>query len=185
MSRTTTLAVAATALLSLGFTVPPDLAVAGPETLKDQLVGTWSLMSWEELRRDGSKVRPLWGSNTQGILMFDGQGHFSFQAISQFPKFASNDRKRTTPAENQALSQSVYAYFGRYAVNEAQREIIVHIERSTFPNMSGTNSRRVITSLTGDELKYNNPATLSGRQTYFVWKRVQEGPRTAAAAPTN
>ena len=177
MRRSTTLAVAATALLCAGF-APASAA----EGLKDQLVGTWTLVSWDEMRPDGTKIPPLRGINPKGVLMFDANGHFSFQAIAAIPKIASNDRKKLTRQETWAVSRSSYSYFGAYAVNEDHRNIVLHVERSSFPNMNGTVSGRQITALTADELAFTNPMTLSGRRTQFVWKRAHPAPVAASAA---
>ena len=55
--------------------------------------------------------------------------------------------------------QGSIAYFGTYLVNEADKVITAKIEGSTFPNqVGGADDRRIITSLTADELKFTNPA---------------------------
>jgi len=51
--------------------------------------------------------------------------------------------------------------------------------------MNGTDSKRIVTSLTADELKYTNPATLAGRRSEFVWKRAEPTLLTVMAMPTN
>ena len=56
--------------------------------------------------------------------------------------------------------QGTLAYSGRYSVSD--KTLIFHIEASTFPNAEGAEQKRVITSLTADELKYSNPAPTAG-----------------------
>jgi len=46
-----------------------------------------------------------------------------------------------------------------------------HIERSTFPNWDGTDQKRIVT-LTGDEMKYTNPAASGGGKAEIVWGRA-------------
>jgi hypothetical protein len=65
------------------------------------------------------------------------------------------------------------AYYGTYSINEADKVITVQIEGSTFANQIGTDQKRIITSLTADELKFTNPASTSGATLELVWKRAK------------
>jgi len=44
-------------------------------SLKDQLLGTWTLVSHEAVRPDGSKFPP-YGANPKGVAFFDAGGQF-------------------------------------------------------------------------------------------------------------
>lgn len=71
------------------------------------------------------------------------------------------------------MVQGSLAYFGTYSVNEADKVISVLVEGSTFANMIGEpDQKRIVTSLTADELKFTNPAGASGA-TDLVWKRAK------------
>lgn len=48
----------------------------------------------------------------------------------------------------------------------------VHFTGSMFPNQTGTDSKRVV-SISGDELRINNPATAAGLNASQVWKRAK------------
>src|SRR5687767_6070284 len=48
---------------------------------KEQLVGTWKLVSWEQFEPNGSTSPALVGTNIAGMLMFDAAGNFSLQMI--------------------------------------------------------------------------------------------------------
>jgi hypothetical protein len=185
MNRLITLSMAAVAVFGLAASAPASDAIAGQETLKQRIVGTWTLVSWEEVLPDGTKVPTFADGKFKGLLMFDATGHVSFQAIADLPKIKSNDRKKTTADENKALAQGVFSYFGTYSVSETHHNVTFHVESSTFPNMTGTDSKRIITSLTATELKYTNPATLAGRRSEFVWKRAEPTLLTFMAAPTH
>jgi hypothetical protein len=75
------------------------------------------------------------------------------------PKFASNSRTTGTADENKAAIAGSNAFFGTYAVNEADKTLTLRIEASSYPNLEGTVQKRTITSLTpGDELTWTNPA---------------------------
>jgi hypothetical protein len=73
-----------------------------------------------------------------------------------------------------AIASGVVAYTGTYSVDETTQTIHASIETSTFPNLVGApNQRRIITSITADEMKFSNPRTPSGVTLEFVWKRTK------------
>ncbi len=151
-----------------------DKSVAQQKSLKDQLVGVWTLTSADSVRNDGSKVE-VFGPNPKGTLIYTSDGHFALvQMRSDLPKLASNSRDRGTPEENKAVVQGSIAYFGTYAVNEAEKVITLHLEGSTFANLAGGGEqKRLITSLTLDELKFVIPKTPSGSTLEVGWKRAR------------
>ena len=174
MKRLSTLAVTTTSLLILGVGLPVSYAVAQQKSLKEQLVGTWKFVSSHSVRSDGSRV-DNYGPNPRGILIYTSDGHFVLvNTRSDLPKLASNSRDRGTPEEYKAVVQGSLAYFGTYSVNEADKVITAHIEGSTFANMiGGPDQKRIITSLTADELKFTNPASTSGATLELIWKRAK------------
>jgi len=66
------------------------------------------------------------------------------------------------------------AYTGTYTVDEGTRTIHVNIGTCTFPNLVGApNHRRIVTSITADEMKFTNPCTSAGLTLEIVWKRAK------------
>jgi hypothetical protein len=119
MKRLSTLAVTAMLLLFLGVILSAGDAVAQQKSLKEQLVGTWKLVSSHNVRSDGSRVDNI-GPSPKGILIYTNDGHFSLvNTRADLPKFASNSRDRGTPEEYKGVVQGSIAYFGTYSVNEA------------------------------------------------------------------
>jgi len=157
------------AVTALGLALLPGSAVAQQKTLKEQLVGTWSFVSSTSKLADGS---PTWGTNPRGLQVYAENGSFSsIVTRSDLPKFASNNRQRGTPDENQAVVVGTNSRFGTYLVNEANRTVTIRIEGSSYPNEEGTETTRPIT-ITGDELRYTDPApTVGGPPTQVVWRR--------------
>jgi hypothetical protein len=130
-----------------------DDAAAQQKPLKEQLVGTWTIVSADNTRPDGTRLQ-LFGPNPKGILVLDGNGRTAFMLMSSGrPKFASNNRNTGTPEENKATVQGTIAFFGTWSVNEADKTIITRIEASTFPNQEGQDQKRIVTSVTADELR--------------------------------
>ena len=104
----------------------------------------------------GSRVQ-MYGHNPQGLAVFDSNGHYILlTARTGQPKFASNNRMEGTPEEYKAVVQGMIADFGRYIVNETERDrLAFHIEISTFPNWNGIEQKRPVT-VRGDELKWTD-----------------------------
>jgi len=151
----------------------PNSSVAQGASLKDQLVGTWIYVSSTAKRDDGSNVpRP----SLQGAVTYTADGRFHFITTrTDAPKYASGDITRPSADEAMAIaSGGSIAYTGTYTVDAGTKTIHVNIETSTFPNLVGApNQRRIVTSITADEMKFTNPRTLAGLTLEIVWKRAK------------
>ena len=123
---------------------------------------------------DGSQLKQF-GANPKGINVFDANGRFLLMVASaDNAKIASKDpSSKTNSQEEGGLTVESIAYYGTYTVDEAEKVVFLHLEASTFPNQIGTDRKLTITSLTADELKYSNPAAISGVQVRQVWKRAE------------
>jgi hypothetical protein len=174
MNRCTKLALTTLALLNLGISFPAGDAVAQRTSIEEQLVGTWMLVSSTSIRPDGTKT-DLYGPDPKGIIIYTSNGHFALlNSRADLPKLAANNRAQATAEEARAVVAGSIAYFGTYSVNEVDKAITVKIEGSTFVNMiGGIDQKRIITSLTADELKFINPRTPSGVTLEVVWKRAK------------
>ena len=140
------------------------------KSLKQQLIGTWIYVSSTAKRDDGSNVpRP----SAQGAVTYTADGRFHFITTrTDAPKYASGDLARPSPDEAMAIASGSIAYTGTYTVDEGTKTIHVNIETSTFPNLVGApNQRRIVTSITADEMKFTNPRTPAGLTLEIVWKR--------------
>ena len=137
------------------------------------IVGTWTLVSVTSEMDDGKKGEPF-GPSPKGIMIFTSDGHFSlFQSRAEIPKIAANDRVKATPEEAQAIVASSIAYYGTYTIDEATKVMTVNLATSTFANVAAVlNQKRIITVLTADELKFDNPRTPSGVTLRTAWKRA-------------
>lgn len=138
-----------------------------------QFVGTWSLVSIRYVRPDGSVIEPF-GPDAKGMLVFDGMRFATQVMAANLPKFASNNRMIGTPQEYEAISHGVVAYYGTYTVNQADRIVTLHIERSSFPNWQGTDQQRKF-EFVGDELRYTAASTTANpaEAAQLVWKRAR------------
>src|ERR1700676_3703184 len=95
------------AITALGFVMSLSSAMAQTKSLKDQLVGTWTLSSAEP-----------YGTNPKGSYVFDSNGRFSAILMrNDLPKYTSNSRTQATAAEYKGTVDGSIAYFGAYSVN--------------------------------------------------------------------
>ena len=172
MNRRIILSLSAITLLGLTF-LPDDLAVAQQKTPKEQLVGTWTYVSSTDTNSEGVKS-DRWGPNAKGLAIFEANGRYSFMiSRSDIPKFAVNNANQGTATENKAVVTGIVAHFGTWSIDDATKTINTNVEASSFPNLNGTSQKRVIISLTADELKYANPLTTTGAKSEVVWKRAK------------
>jgi len=180
MNRRATLAMTTTALVCLAVGLSASDALAQQKSLKEQIVGTWTLVSSDQVRPDGTKLRQF-GSDPKGINVFDANGRFFVMiASADNLQIASIGRSKTNSEEDGLIVESI-AYYGTYTVNEDVTVISLHLDASTFPNQVGTDQKRTITSLTAGELKYSSPAAISGVQVLIVgqifWALEEAPPR--------
>ncbi len=140
-----------------------------PAELRQQMVGTWSLVEqWVE--QDGKKIQRF-GTNPKGIAMYDANGRFTTILLrSDLPKFASNNAMNGTADENRAIVQGTNATFGSWSIDEQDGALISRIEGSTFPGWDGQNQRRTLT-IAGDEMRMCVAGAQIGGTACAVWRR--------------
>ena len=142
--------------------VTPQCAQAEPVPallpIAKRLVGAWRFVAAASLRDDGTSF-DRWGPNTRGTLTFDRSGSF-VQVIMA--------------AESRMFGAKSFFAFGDYYVEEESKTIVTNIEGSSIAKIIGGVQRRVVTSLTDDELKYVNLANAAGQKVEAVWRRFQK-----------
>jgi Lipocalin-like domain len=150
-------------------------AAAQDTSQKNRLIGTWKLKLVENTLPDGSKVHP-YGTDAQGLLMFDAGGHYALQIMSaDRPKYAANDKNKGTADEYRATVVGSNCHFGRYEVNERDHTVTFHVEHATFTNWEGT-TQILPFQIDGDEYTNKIRPTQGGTgvTAEVVWKRVPE-----------
>lgn len=156
----------------LAFAFNAGSALAQQKTLKEQLVGTWTLVSAEIIVPDGTRVPLVKGNPVKGLQIFADSGKYSFQVIGAHAMVASNDRLKMTPDEMKASAESILSNFGTYTVNEAEKSFTVQFESSSFANQTAAPGKRMV-EITGDEMRLSNPTRIGGGQTQTVWRRTK------------
>lgn len=145
-------------------------------SLKDQLIGAWSLVSLETTEKDGKVTQPL-GPNPKGTLMYSASGRMAAVLVHpDRPRFVATDSRQATDAEVVQAFKGCVAYFGTFEIRDEAKGIVVHkVEGSLFPNWAGTDQVRYA-KLDGDRLVIQNPTTAFGRSgavARLVWQRTK------------
>jgi hypothetical protein len=132
-----------------GLALLPTNLNAQQRSLKEQLVGTWTIVSWEDTAPNGTK-RQL--TNPKGFLIFDSGGRYTqVIARSDHPKF--NSPSRPTAEELVATVEDFFAAnAGTCSVSQAERLLTLQFEAALRPDNEDTAFRSGIT-LSGDELR--------------------------------
>jgi hypothetical protein len=152
------------AMLAVGLASLPVSASAQQKSLKEQLVGTWTLVSCDEIL--GNAKSP-YCVNPSGILMLDAGGRYALLiAAHGRPAGVRSASAAQAPAEIiRAVAQGLLANFGTWSVNEANRTFTRHVEGALFPSIEGLDLAASVT-LDGDEVKF------VGQQGSRLFRRV-------------
>jgi hypothetical protein len=167
MNRRTILSICA--MTTLGLTLMPGSTVAQQGTLKQQLLGTWTLVSQENTAADGTKQRI---ANPRGILIFDAGGRYA--AVGERgdrPKFKSASQP-TTEEVAAATRDYFAANFGTWSVSEPDKTLTQRFEGALRPNNEGTDVKTSV-SLAGDELKLSAMIPATGTKVDTVYRRAR------------
>ena len=161
---------AACAIAAFGSSMMTINALGQKQSLKEQLVGTWTLLSWEQKKSDGTKLE-RYGTSPKGIAFFDAGGQYIITVMrSDRAKYTSNALWQGTPEENKETADGTITYFGTYSVGEADSSIAIHVEGSSFPNWNGTNQKRFV-AIAGDQLTLT-VRPRAGDVVDVIWKRA-------------
>ena len=158
------------AMLAAGLASSPGSAVAQQKSLKEQLVGTWILVSCDYKVADGTTFP--FCVNSSGSLSFDASGRYVVVIAARGrPKFTAG---RNSPADEfKAATRGLGANFGTWSANDADKIITRHVEGALEPNREGTDAKDTAT-IVGDELRIvdadPNPNPIPGVQ---VWRRAK------------
>src|SRR5215204_6359671 len=97
------------AIAALGLALSPVVAVAQQKTLKEQVTGTWTVVSNDSTAPDGKKSQPF-GPNPKGTQVFDASGQYvQIMSHPDVPNFKANNRRQGTPEENTAAVRGTTA----------------------------------------------------------------------------
>lgn len=142
--------------------------------MQEQFIGTWSLISNEFHRSDGTIVDPF-GKDAVGRICYDAAGNMAAQLMrANRPNFVSNDQLNGTPDEIKQAFEGAVAYFGTYEIDRNRGAVIHRIAHSLYPNWCGQKQVRFF-EFSADRLTLKTEPILAGGSTLVgvvVWQRV-------------
>jgi hypothetical protein len=161
------------AITALGLTMLPGNALAQTKSLKDQLVGTWTLVSYQNTATDGTKTA-VFGAQPKGILMIDAGGHYAMVLTDPGrTKWKSNLRTELSTEELAAATKGLVAQYGAWSVDETSKVLTRKVEGAFSPNLAGTEQKPTIT-LASDELTVTDANSgVTGGRTDAVFRRAK------------
>lgn len=145
-------------------------------SLKNELIGTWKLLSYIEVPIDGDDSLFPMGQNPYGVLMYSPEGYMSVQISKEGRMcYKSNDKMMATQEEMVSSLQGYIAFCGKYKVDNNNAVVSYSIESSLFPNWKDQLQHRKI-DFDGDVLylKSTEPILSKGVyvNSYMTWQRV-------------
>jgi hypothetical protein len=137
-----------------------SLQRAVPAQSKNNLVGTWKLVSVESTTLKGEKNPTAFGAHPTGFATFTESGRMTLIMVDDGRKPLSVvDRVSAPVAERAEAFATFVAYAGRYSVDHDT--VIFHIEASSIQNWVNTELTRTMT-FGKNRLALKTPTTLKG-----------------------
>lgn len=133
------------AAVGAGLVASATPSMAQGRSVKEMLVGAWSLIDIYDETTDGVHHQS-WGPGVEGLTLYTAAGQFSAQVM------AANRDKTASKDPRQPVGLCV-SYFGSYSVDEAAMSVALRVERSSFPAWDGIERVSKIVAITEEELK--------------------------------
>jgi hypothetical protein len=112
--------------------------------LKEKLLGTWKLASFTGTDEDGETVH-IMGEGATGFICYSQDGWVSVQILrAGRPRYDIPDTELGTDEQTLAAARGMFAYAGRYTVDEDNRIVYHDLEFSLIPNWIGSRQKRYV-----------------------------------------
>jgi len=141
-------------------------------TLKDQLIGTWTLVSAVREEVPSGAKTELFGTSPHGFISYGADGRML--ALITRGDRTGPASERASGAEAEALFRSMLSYGGRYTI--AGNEVTHHVDISWNESFTGSRQTRTAT-LDGDRLTLATPLSpdpIDGKMSVrrMVWRKI-------------
>lgn len=161
------------AIAALALALVPGGAMSQSKTLKEQVVGTWTLVSYDSIGNDGSK-KAVFGAQPTGTLMIDASGRYAMVlADPGRTKWPSNLRTELSAEQLAAAAKGLVAQFGNWSIDEASKTMTRKVVGALNPSLAGA-EQKVTIAISGDDLKVMSAASgVTGTRTEQGFKRAK------------
>jgi hypothetical protein len=158
----------------------PAASPASDASIREQLIGTWRLVSRESRRENGElEPDPKLSVVPLGVLIYDRSGHVAAQLSRRDRTVETLREECRTAADTKGTSDTAQtvlgydAYFGTYKINERDGIVTHHLESALWPEDVGKDIERHF-KLSGDKLTISfNTSTHDGVKVTrtLTWER--------------
>ncbi|WP_164126922.1 lipocalin-like domain-containing protein [Sphingobacterium luzhongxinii] len=145
-------------------------------SIKNEIIGTWELLSYIEVPVDGVDSFFPFGKSPKGLLLYSPDGYMAVQISgSDAINYISEDRMQASFDELDRRVRGYIAFSGRYTVDNRNAHVVYDITNSLFPNWEDSQQIRKL-DFEGDVLfqKSLEPICSGGQivHSYMTWKRI-------------
>jgi hypothetical protein len=151
-------------------------AGAQAQSLKERMIGSWKLISWNTVTGGVEAPAPMAKGGASGIITYNPDGYMCVNIMAaNRPKFASPDISVSTVNDKSTAFETFIGYCGRYEVNEQERFVTHLLDTSSYPNWTGSSQKRFL-ELSANQIKLTTPPILNrGAQVVhvLVWERAK------------
>lgn len=145
-------------------------------SIKNEIIGTWELLSYIEVPVDGTDSLFPFGKSPKGLLLYSPDGYMAVQiSVSDELKYVSDDRMQASVYELNNRMRGFIAFSGKYIIDNRNAHVIYDISSSLFPNWEGSQQVRKL-NFEGDILYQKSlvPILSTGKMVhaYMTWKRT-------------
>jgi hypothetical protein len=146
------------ALAVMGLVTLMSTAQAQQKSAKDLIAGTWTLLTADNLRSDGTRM-PGFGALPNGTAKFGAEGKYSVEVTP-------------TLSGHPALS-----YSGSYALDDAGKTLTLRVEQSSLPNWRGTTQSGTVEFVNADNLGWTTSVPFAASAEFtgaeLIWSRAK------------
>ncbi len=169
-----------TGLTMLGM-LAADIPGGAQGPLRAQLIGTWRLVSGEQVREGEAPIFSM-GASPAGMLTYTADGHMQAQLSATIrPKVRTAD---ATVEQQRELMRTYTAYFGTFDVDEQASTVTHHRDGALAP---GERDFVRTIALSGNRLVVLTPTTVVDGKKRFArttWERVGQVAPAGTHQPT-
>jgi hypothetical protein len=151
------------------FTIFTSLKTATVDVVS-QFIGTWELVKWTAKPAEGELFYPF-GRDAVGQIIYDATNGVIVSIMKKDRKaFASGDFLNGNVEEILSAYNGFVAYWGTYAIDQAERKVIHRIRISSFPNWVGQDQVREYDFQ--DDFLTLRASAIGATQHELLWRKI-------------
>jgi hypothetical protein len=112
--------------------------------LQEKLLGTWKLASFTGTDENNETVH-IMGEDATGFICYSQDGWVSVQILrANRPRYDVPDTELGSDEQTLAAARGMFAYAGRFTVDEDDQIVYHNLEFSLIPNWIGSRQKRYV-----------------------------------------